>query len=250
MKPLGQALKRERELRGVALDEIAKTALVQPRILAALENEDWTDIPGKFYFQQYMKSYLQAIGADVNAFFNTYKEYMDTLPLRQDEEPARCFGALKYSQFKRRNAALLTLLALAGGVALLVFLGAPNLNGFFDAFSGSAGLNPRLRIEPLPSLAKWPAERSWADVEPVRVGLTFSAPCWIQAAQDRSPVKEQIFQPGDKLELRGYRVFLMLGNPAAVRLQVNECPVTFLTGMSRPAALTITPFDVDTLRRR
>src|SRR6516162_7092063 len=42
----GERLKRERELREVSLEEITTATRIGPHFLAALENEDWSKLPG------------------------------------------------------------------------------------------------------------------------------------------------------------------------------------------------------------
>jgi len=42
----GERLKRERELREVSLEEVAKSTRIGTRFLEALENEQWERLPG------------------------------------------------------------------------------------------------------------------------------------------------------------------------------------------------------------
>jgi len=248
MKALGQGLKRERELRGCTLEEIAKTAHIQLKLLRALENEEWHLIPGTFYLRQYIKGHLQAIGADENAFFNTYKEYIDGVAFNRKNGPVTYFDRLNYFQFKRRQAAPVILLALILGTAVFILLAAPRLD---EVFRPAAAAYPsRSPISPLPSLSRRPGSNLWEDIQPVCMHFTFTSPCWLRIIQAGGPAAEKVYLPGEVLQLKGYQITAVIGNPSGIRLRINERPVSYLSSLSHAETLTVTPFDVDAIVRR
>ena len=87
-KILGQALKQEREMRGLSLADIAKETRIGSRYLQAPENEDFTMFSGIFYIRYYIKNYLRACGADETAFFNTHYDYLQAVLEKKGEPPA------------------------------------------------------------------------------------------------------------------------------------------------------------------
>ena len=119
-KILGQALKKEREMRGVSLDDIAKETRIGTRYLEALENEDFSLFPGIFYIRYYIKNYLRACGADETAFFNTYYDYLKAILDKKGEpSPDQYLNKLEYVKFKKRKTILIILLLLLLAAAFL-----------------------------------------------------------------------------------------------------------------------------------
>lgn len=68
----GERLKRERELREVTLEEITSATRIGPRFLAALENEDWSKLPGGIFNRGFVRSIARYLGLDEEAFLAEY----------------------------------------------------------------------------------------------------------------------------------------------------------------------------------
>jgi cytoskeletal protein RodZ len=160
-KILGPALKKEREMRGVSLADIAKETCIGTRYLQALENEDFSVFPGVFYIRYYIKNYLRACGADETAFFNTYHNYLQSLLDKKGEPPSDQFlNKLEYSKFKRRKTILILFFLLILLSILFYWIlkrpgPAKSRSGRFEfpAFSAlrqsDSGLKPLLRPDKL-----------------------------------------------------------------------------------------------------
>ena len=54
--PFGEHLKREREMRGVTLEEISAATRISTRFLEALENEHWEELPGGVFNRGFIRS--------------------------------------------------------------------------------------------------------------------------------------------------------------------------------------------------
>jgi len=119
-KILGQALKKEREMRGLSLDDIANETRIGTRYLLALENEDFTVFAGSFYIRYYIKNYLRACGADETTFFNTnFNTLQSILDKKGEPPPDQYLNKLEYVKFKRRKTILILLLVAL--IALLIY---------------------------------------------------------------------------------------------------------------------------------
>ncbi len=70
----GLYLKNERELRGVALEEIAQSTKIHIRFLEALENNDFDNMPGEVFVKGFIRSYARVIGFDSEEMVNAYDE--------------------------------------------------------------------------------------------------------------------------------------------------------------------------------
>jgi cytoskeleton protein RodZ len=58
----GDKLRREREMRGVSLDEIATATKIGTRSLKALENEDFSKLPGGIFNKGFVRAYAKFLG--------------------------------------------------------------------------------------------------------------------------------------------------------------------------------------------
>jgi cytoskeleton protein RodZ len=120
-KPFGDHLKREREMRGVSLEEISAATRIAPRFLAALESEQWELLPGGVFNRGFIRSVARYLGLDEDSLVAEYA--LETRgraepgvvadpPEEPDRNWARVFVVV-----------VLALVVLAGGWAAVHFLG-------------------------------------------------------------------------------------------------------------------------------
>src|SRR6202140_784868 len=60
----GDHLKREREMRGVTLDEISAATRIATRFLTAIENEQWEQLPGGVFNRGFVRAVARFLGLD------------------------------------------------------------------------------------------------------------------------------------------------------------------------------------------
>lgn len=60
----GESLKREREMRGVALEEISAATRIATRFLQAIENEQWDQLPGGVFNRGFVRAMARYLGLD------------------------------------------------------------------------------------------------------------------------------------------------------------------------------------------
>jgi len=60
--PFGERLRREREMRGVALDDIAEATKIGTRLLRALEEEHFELLPGGIFNKGFVRAYAKYLG--------------------------------------------------------------------------------------------------------------------------------------------------------------------------------------------
>lgn len=70
--PFGERLKRERELRGVSLEEIAKATRIKTDYLQALETEDWGRLPGGIFARGFVRTIARYLGMDEDSILAEY----------------------------------------------------------------------------------------------------------------------------------------------------------------------------------
>ena len=80
--PFGEHLKREREMRGVSLEEIAAATRISTRFLEAIEKEQWEQLPGGVFNRGFIRSIARFLGLDEDSLVAEYalgtKEHVET----------------------------------------------------------------------------------------------------------------------------------------------------------------------------
>jgi cytoskeleton protein RodZ len=79
---IGETLREARHDAGIELDEVERTIRIRSRYLAALENEDWSVLPGSAYLRGFLHTYGDYLGLDGAALVEEYDR------LGADAEPA------------------------------------------------------------------------------------------------------------------------------------------------------------------
>ena len=96
MGAFGDRLRREREMRGITLDEITESTKVSRRHLEALEGEHFDQLPGGVFNKGFVRAYARFLGidedqavADYSAASNEVPEPEGKFPLEIHQKPDR-----------------------------------------------------------------------------------------------------------------------------------------------------------------
>src|SRR5215467_11770795 len=96
MGAFGERLRREREMRGISLNEIAESTKISRRHLESLENEDFDSLPGGVFNRGFVRAYARFVGideeqavADYNAVRHEPEPVPDQFPLEVHVKPDR-----------------------------------------------------------------------------------------------------------------------------------------------------------------
>jgi hypothetical protein len=118
---IGNSLREARERQGLGYPEIELATKIRAKYIRALEEEDFTSIPGDAYIRGFLRTYAEYLGLDGDVYVDEYASrfitsWRDELPPRPERR-----------RIPRREPPLgrrAILLALAGiaGVAALVFV--------------------------------------------------------------------------------------------------------------------------------
>jgi cytoskeletal protein RodZ len=68
----GEHLKREREMRGVSLEEISTATRISTRFLEALENDQWDHLPGGVFNRGFIRAVARFLGLDEDNLIAEY----------------------------------------------------------------------------------------------------------------------------------------------------------------------------------
>jgi cytoskeleton protein RodZ len=247
-KILGQALRKEREVRGVSLADIAGETRIGTRFLQALEDEEFDLFPGKFYIYYYIKNYLKACGADETAFFNTYQEYLNQVMKKSPETtPDAYMMKMAYLKFRKSRKIFMVILLLAV-LALLAYLslGPPRLLRAILAVNETV----KFEVPPFSNHLMRPEAEYCPSVEPVTAFLEFDAPCWMQLWRGGEKIAERTFLKGESFSLHGYQLILVIANPHALRLTLNGREVSYFRSSPMALKLIVNPNNLSEILQR
>ncbi len=122
MGQFGPELRKEREKRGVALESITGVTKISGRHLLALEQEDFTALPGGVLNKGIVRGYARACGMDEEAWVGRYlSAYHESGQIKDDDQGWIEFAENVSKSRKPEEAGSDTMVRWAGvGVMLLI----------------------------------------------------------------------------------------------------------------------------------
>jgi cytoskeleton protein RodZ len=97
----GEHLRREREMRGISLDEISSATRIGTRFLEALENEQWSQLPGGVFNRGFVRAVAHHLGLDEEALIGEYT-------LATGDMPASTGSATRFPIEENQNGRWIT----------------------------------------------------------------------------------------------------------------------------------------------
>ena len=115
----GEHLKREREMRGVSLEEICAATRIGTRFLEALENEQWDRLPGGVFNRGFVRAVARFLGLDEDNLLAEYALAANDRAGPAEWGASRSLGKIPEEIGTRRRpwvlALVLLFVLLAGG---------------------------------------------------------------------------------------------------------------------------------------
>ena len=120
MFEIGNSLREARERQGLGYPEIELATKIRAKYIRALEEEDFTSIPGDAYIRGFLRSYAEYLGLDGDVYVDEYASrfitsWRDELPPRPERRRIR-----RRERSIERRTVLLVLAGIAV-VAILIF---------------------------------------------------------------------------------------------------------------------------------
>jgi cytoskeleton protein RodZ len=253
----GERLKKEREKRGMTLEEVSGVTKISVRNLRALETEKFEQMPGGIFNRGFVRSYAKHLGLDEEQVVADYLEASgESLPSRGPLEGPVDTGAEAVEQEMPPAEFPWAILAV---VLLLVAL---FLAGWY--YSRHRDRHDAAETLPEPASALAPAEAPQATpptvaggsasgqetsgavaVAPAKAGfdvlLQASDEVWLSSAVDGQAPAESTLVKGQSLTVHGAdKVVLRVGNAAVVTVVFNgqRVPMTGSEGEVRTLIFT------------
>ncbi len=219
MASFGENLRRERELRGVSLREIADATKISVRFLKALEEDRVDLLPGGLFPKAFVRQYARYLGLDaeryVAEFLYVAGEHRVASPPVLPPEPR----ALP------RGLIFFGVVVTAGVVLSLKLGGAP------DRAARQAPSPVAEPVAPAATTAESTEGTSGPLATAVRTPdglvLTLKAQqdCWVEARADGQTVLNRVLAGGETATLEAHgQIVLSVGNAGGLAFRVNDRP--------------------------
>lgn len=213
----GENLRRERELRGVSLHEIAEATKISVRFLQALEADRVDVLPGGIFPRAFLKQYARHLGLDPDKVVAEF-QYLHTEAVPEKKAVAR-------SRWSPPPGALFLAGLVVAAVVLLVAYRRSGTEAPPPATQGPASSAPAV----LPSDRVYPPPRPSPGASRTADGLvltlTAQQSCWVEVRADGETVINRVLNEGETetLAARGELV-LSVGNAGGIEFRVNDLP--------------------------
>jgi cytoskeletal protein RodZ len=223
MASFGENLRRERELRGVDLRDIAEATNISLRFLQALEQDRTDVLPGGIFPKAFVRQYATYLGLDPDRLVAEYV-------YSHGGAAAAEGGAVAQRASSGRLAAVFFGVILAAGAALFVSARA----GLFARHAGPQEAPPAASPE-----ATMPADRVYPPPPPSTTAAAPGAPltgaivlslnahqdCWVEVQVDGTTALSRILTQGETQRLEAQsQIVLSVGNAGGIAFSINDRP--------------------------
>ena len=87
MSELGQTLRTAREELGLSLEQVQEATKIRKQYLIAIEEGDYSALPGSFYVRAFVKNYAEAVGLNPEELLSYYKHELPSVPQTYRQSP-------------------------------------------------------------------------------------------------------------------------------------------------------------------
>jgi cytoskeleton protein RodZ len=96
----GVRLKQEREQRGITLEEISSTTKIGTRMLVALEQDHFDQLPGGIFNKGFIRAYARCLGLDEEQAIADYLSATGNFPSEKDKDKDKRSDSLNQPSFE------------------------------------------------------------------------------------------------------------------------------------------------------
>ena len=273
--PFGAQLRKAREAKGLSLAHIAAVTKISVRALEAVEQSDYSRLPGGIFMRSFVRAYAGEVGLDPDAALKSFlAECPDDIASVPTGAPESIDGPTTERWYHRIPWTRLGMIALiaAAIVGSAVYLygrrsapqqirqtaavpsGPPAQTPPAAAQPSVAPATPAIRAPKPPSAAavgdvpRVEPESSQIVTSPtlpgasLTLGLTASAPCWVEVTVDGRPPDARLFTQGEHLLVRVDKLAVVkVGDAASMQLTINGRPGRSLGRAGQVTTIRVTP---------
>lgn len=254
--PFGEHLKREREMRGVSLEEIAAATRIKTSFLEAIEKERWDQLPGGVFNRGFIRSIARYLGMDEESLVAEYD--LDTKS-NGNSHPPVVLPAQHLPRHWRGAATAIAVLVLLVGGGLFAYVRYRS-QIYSEVRQGVLAVSARLhrgaKQSTSPSAAKSAAPGSSAtnpnsasgtpaNAAPLTLKLEAGKPANVKVVADGSLVFQGTVQVNDVKQFHARDTFeVSSSESSALLLELNGQTVPPIGTPGQPGSVTLTRSDL------
>lgn len=232
MTSFGASLRRERELRGVSLQEIAASTKIGVSMLQAIEDDRFDKLPQGLFVRGFVREYARFLALDEQKVLTELSFHTGVVPEAKPLVIESSFPAPG-----RMSAQLVNALLVVGGIGLVATLIlSPALRPRPTAITS---LPPVLAPSPEPtpppsgvvSLVSAPASGPEAGAatsaapQPLQLTLTATEDCWIGLDVGGDRVESRVLKKGESFSITARQnASLAVGNAGGLLVAIDSGP--------------------------
>src|SRR3954470_21875282 len=128
----GERLRREREMRGISLDEIAAATKISARNLRALEDEKFNQLPGGIFNKGFVRAYAKFLGIDQEQIVAEYEAASQETEVAREQKLKDEFSKAEFRKQKKNDDQEISLEPKSqwGTIAVIVLIAALAYGGY------------------------------------------------------------------------------------------------------------------------
>ncbi len=264
--PFGEHLKREREMRGVSLEEISAATRINTRFLEAIESERWDQLPGGVFNRGFIRSIARYLGMDEDSLVAEYdldvkgngnSHHAPVFPVRHTGAAAETIASRNWQPAAVALAALVILIAagivavhyrtkISSGLQRAAHVVAARVHRLHAKPHASA---PDQNVSAAPSASanlNSPASASSsANADPLTLQLEAGKPANVKVVADGHLVFDGRVQTNDVKRFRARDKFeVSSSESSALLLELNGQTVPPMGTPGQPGSVTLTRSDL------
>lgn len=246
MQTVGERLREEREHKGLTLKDIENVTNIRSLYLQAIEEGNYTVLPGEAYVKGFIRNYANALGLNGAEYVEFYRQDQQPVPAsipaasekvvqkaQEASEPSETPAVTRSVSTRRRQRSRKTEMTLIGIVLLLLLIGGgywwyksvkPNdlppqatPQSSSQAQQQAAPAEPAQ--QPVPVVPVSPAVPA---ARPVVVEAKFVSRSWVQVMADGKQIYEGIPEVGKSMTWQAdQQMTFKAGNAGGIELSYN-----------------------------
>lgn len=238
----GETMRREREMRGVSLEEVANATRISTRNLEALENERWEQLPGGVFNRGFIRSISRYLGLDEE---NLVSEYV----LATDDQPQMAVwadkaGARKPSRLPMVFAGVIAALLLSAG--FFIWRDWALVKAMVTGRASAESAPPKVALSPRPAPSQPPVAAQTSLVpETLQLKIDAAKSTTVKIIADGATAFD------GRIEARTARTFtakekfeVTVGDSFALLMELNGQAVAPIGPPGQPGSITLTRKDL------
>lgn len=218
MASFGENLRRERELRGISLREIADATKISIRFLKALEEDRVDLLPGGLFPRAFVRQYARHLGLDAERYVAEFLYVAGERPV------ASSSPTLPPEPRPLPRGLIFFGVVVTAGVVLSLKLG-----GTTDRAARHAPSQIAEQVAPAPTesaeATSGPLATAVSTPDGLVLTLKAQQDCWVEARADGQTVLNRVLAGGETATLEAHgQIVLSVGNAGGLAFRVNDRP--------------------------